>query len=272
METLIRVLLVDNQVLLRGGVKLILQPELDIEVVGEAANSGEAIDKAVGLSPDVVLIESALPDGGGLAAIRAIKQRCAHTRILVLSSQGDPEAFGQTAAAGAIGYIMKDISPENLVNAIRATFNSRTILSPAIAQQIVGQLSFADGSANGRSDRGIIVGRRTGLRQHEVDVLSRVAQGLSDKEIAAQLFLSEAAVKTRLRQLYRRLGLKNRAQAAVFALDGGFLAEVRHNGDDRARPSRALTDAGLLNLFTGALPTPSTGPVPSTLVVPRRRP
>jgi DNA-binding NarL/FixJ family response regulator len=225
-EMLIQVLLVDNQVLLRGGIKLILQAEQDIEVVGEAANSGEAIDKAVALSPDVVLIESALPDGGGLAAIRAIKQRCAHTRILVLSSQGDPEAFGHTAAAGAIGYIMKDISPENLVNAIRATYNSQTILSPTIAQQIVGQLSLADGSANGRRDRGN--DKRTGLRQHEVDVLSRVAQGLSDKEIAAQLFLSEGAVKSRLRHLYNKLGLKNRAQAAVFALKGGFLAQVRH--------------------------------------------
>jgi DNA-binding NarL/FixJ family response regulator len=222
-EMAIRVLLVDNQALLRRGIKLILQSGQDIEVIGEAANSDEAIDKAVALSPDVVLIESALPDGGGLAAIRAIKQRCAHTRILVLSSQGDPEAFGQTAAAGAIGYVMKDISPENLVNAIRATYNSRTILSPTIAQQIVGQLSLADGSANGRNDRGIIIGRRTGLSPHDVEVLSRVAQGLSDKEIAAQLFLSEAAVKTRLRQMYRRLGLKNRAQAAVFALEKGLL-------------------------------------------------
>src|SRR5579864_8865916 len=163
-EMSIRVLLVDDQVLLRGGVKLILQPEQDIEVVGEAANSGEAIDKAVSLSPDVVLIESALPDGGGLAAIRAIKQQCPHIRILVLSSQGDPEAFGQTSAAGAIGYIMKDISPENLVNAIRATYNSQTILSPTIAQQIVGQLSLADRSPNGQRDRRN--GKRTGLSQH----------------------------------------------------------------------------------------------------------
>ena len=223
-ETLIRVLLVDNQELLRGGVKRILQPEQDIEVIGEAANSSEAIDRAVTLSPDVVLIETALPDGSGLAAIRAIKQRCAHTRILVLSSQGDPEAFGQTAAAGAIGYIMKDISPKNLVNAIRATYNNQTILSPTIAQQIVGQLSLVDRSADGQGDRGN--GKRTGLSQHEVDVLSRVAEGLSDKEIAAQLFLSEGAVKNRLRHLYNKLGLKNRAQAAAVALEGGFLAQV----------------------------------------------
>jgi DNA-binding NarL/FixJ family response regulator len=227
-EMSIRVLLVDSQVLLREGIRLILQQGRGIEIIGEAADSGEAIDKGVALSPDVVLIESALPDGDGLTAIRAIKERCPHARVLVLSSQGDPEAFGQTAAAGAIGYIMKDISPENLVNAIRTTYDGQTILSPTIAQQIVGQLSLADGSVNGRSGRGTLERRKSDLPQHDVEVLSRVAQGLSDKEIAAQLFLSESAVKSRLRQMYIKWGLKNRAQAAVLALEGGFLAQVRH--------------------------------------------
>jgi|SRR5579864_59518 len=219
----IRVLVVDNQTLLREGVKAVLHAERDIEVAGEAKNSTDAIDKAVALSPDVVLIEAGLPDGGGIAAIRTIKERCSGTRILVLSTQGSPEAFGQTAAAGAIGYIMKDISAENLANAIRAAHKSRTILSPTIAQQIVEQLSHGEGHPAGRSGRAILDQRNSGLSRHEIEVLVRVAHGLSDKEIAAQLFLSEAAVKTRLRHLYRRLGLKNRAHAAIFALEKGLL-------------------------------------------------
>jgi DNA-binding NarL/FixJ family response regulator len=219
----IRVLIVDHQTLLREGVKAVLRARTDIEVVGEAKNSREAVDRAVALTPDVVLMESALPDGGGIETIRTIKERCPHTRILVLSTQGSPETFGQTAAAGAIGYVMKDISAENLVNAIQAASKSRTILSPTIAQQIVEQLSHAAGNNSGQAGHTILNQARPGLSQHEIEVLIRVAHGLSDKEIAAQLFLSEAAVKTRLRHLYRRLGLKNRAHAAIFALEKGLL-------------------------------------------------
>jgi two-component system NarL family response regulator len=219
----IRVLIVDNQTLLREGIKAVLRRARDIEVIGEGKNSTEAIDRAVALSPDIVLIEHALPDGDGIAAIRAIKERCPRTRILVLSSQGNPEAFGQTAAAGALGYIMKDISADNLANAIQSAYEGRTILSPTIAQRIVEQLSRTEENSGARSDRGILHQQHPLLSGHEIEVLVRVAHGLSDKEIAAQLFLSEAAVKTRLRQLYRRLGLKNRAHAAIFALEKGLL-------------------------------------------------
>jgi len=219
----IRVLIVDNQTLLREGIKAVLRRARDIEVIGEGKNSSEAIDRAVALSPDIVLIEHALPDGDGIAAIRAIKERCPRTRILVLSSQGNPEAFGQTAAAGALGYIMKDISADNLANAIQSAYEGRTILSPTIAQRIVEQLSRTEENSGARGDRGILHQQHPLLSRHEIEVLVRVANGLSDKEIAAQLFLSEAAVKTRLRHLYRRLGLKNRAHAAIFALEKGLL-------------------------------------------------
>lgn len=219
----IRVLLVDNQTLLRHGIKLLLQSERDIEVIGEAADGSEAVDRAVALSPDVVLIESRLPDGDGVAALRAIRGRCPHARILVLSSQGDQEAFGKTAAAGVIGYILKDISPENLVHAIRAAYNGRTILSPTIARQIGQHHFLTEGGADAKGDRGVIRGRDSGLTRHEIEVVSGVACGLSDKEIAARLFLSESAVKTRLRRVYRKLGLKNRAHAAVFAFEKGLL-------------------------------------------------
>lgn len=230
----IRVLLVDHQALLRHGIKLILQPERDIEVVGEAADGGEAVDRAVALSPDVVLIETMLPGGDGAATIRAIKQRCPRTQVVVLSGQGDQETFSQTAEAGAAGYILKDISPENLVNAIRAAHTGRTILSPTIAAQIVRHLALTDDGA-GTGDHGGIGRQDVRLTQHEIEVLTRVARGLSDKEIGAQLFLAESTVKSRLRRLYLKLGLKNRSQAAVFALERGLLTVV---SDDRRTSTR----------------------------------
>jgi DNA-binding NarL/FixJ family response regulator len=133
------------------------------------------------------------------------------------------ESFGQTAAAGAIGYIMKDISADNLVKAVRAAYRSQTILSPTIAHQIVEQLSLGEANSSIQTSRAVNGRQSPQLTQNEIEVVSRVAQGLSDKEIAAQLFLSEAAVKTRLRHIYRRFGLKNRAQAAIFALEQGLL-------------------------------------------------
>lgn len=218
---LIRVLLVDHQTLMRRGIALMLRSVKDIRIVGEAATSEDAVDRAVKLTPDVVLMECQLPDGGGISAIRTLRQRCPDTRVLILSSQGDPETFGQAAAAGAIGYILKDITPENLLNALRAAYENRTTLSPSIAQQIVRQLALTD--ANGDRGRGTANQDSSKLRKHDIEVLSRVGRGLSDKEIAAQLYLSESAVKTRLRHLYRKLGLRNRAQAAVFALGKGLL-------------------------------------------------
>jgi DNA-binding NarL/FixJ family response regulator len=217
----IRVLVVDHQTLVRHAVKLVAQSARDLEIVGEAAASGEAVRQAVDLSPDVVLIETQLPDGGALTAIRTIRQRCPEVRVLVLTSGGDAQAFGEAAAAGAIGFVLKDITPENLVKALRAAYNHRTTLSPTVAQQIVQRLALAD--ANGLKMQEVTDREGSPLRPHDVEVLSRVGQGLSDKEIAAQLFLSESAVKTRLRHIYRRLGLKNRAQAAVFALEKGLL-------------------------------------------------
>jgi DNA-binding NarL/FixJ family response regulator len=213
--------------LLRYGIRSVVATASDIEMIGEAATSDEAINQAVRLSPDVLLIESELPDGTGVAAIRTITQRCPDIRILVLSSRGDLASFNEAATAGAIGYILKDIASENLLAAIRAAFERRTFLSPTIAQQMVHQFSV-EGAVPSNGGYGSARDVAS-LNQNHVEVLSRVARGLSDKEIAAQLFLSESAVKSRLRYIYQKLGLKNRAQAVVFALERGFLPPAAGN-------------------------------------------
>ena len=215
----IRVLLLDNQPIFRHGVKVALKSERDIEIIDEAAGANEGIEKAVALSPDLVLMDIMLSDGEGFAAVRAIRQRSPRTRVLILTSCADQASFRNASQAGAIGYILKDIGEANLANAIRAAHNDKTILSPTVARQLIRD--FAASSDEDLIDAAPSSPRR--LSQREIDVLAGVAQGLSDKQIAAQLFLSEAAVKTRLRSIYQKYGLRNRAHAAVFSVENGLL-------------------------------------------------
>ena len=218
----IRVLLADNQVLLRQGIRAALQSEPSIEVVGEASDASQAIEGAASLNPDLVLMEVMLPNGEGIAAVRTIRQRCPRTQVLILTSCADQEVFRKAAAAGAIGYILKDIEPSNLANAIRAARDGRTMLSPTIAQLLINH--YYATSAGALDQLAHLAPRsQPTLARHEIDVLAGVARGLSDKRIAANLFLSEATVKTRLRAIYHRHGLRNRAHAAVFAVENGLL-------------------------------------------------
>ncbi|HKX19292.1 MAG TPA: response regulator transcription factor [bacterium] len=229
-ERKIRVLVVDHEALLRLGVRAVAQNAPDIDIVGEAATGEEAVGRAAEFSPDVLLIEAHLPDGGGLPAIRSIRERCPNVRTLVLSERGDHVSFSQAAAAGAIGYILKDVTADNLLNAIRAAYHSQTFLSPTVAHQMLQQVSGRASSENAGGTQSAWQDA-TKLNRHDIEVLNRVAHGLSDKEIAAQLFLSESAVKSRLRHIYHRLGLKNRAQAVVFALERGFLTSSSRRSD-----------------------------------------
>jgi len=218
----IRVLLVDNQILFREGVKAAFRSEPAIEVLGEAADANEAVQKAVATEPDLVLMEIALPHDDAIEAVRTIRRRCPRTQVLVLTSRMDQDGFRKAAAAGAIGYVLKDIEPVNLVRAIRAAHSGKTMLSPTIARQLVDHYFTASAEfADGRE--GLSIQAQPKLTKHEIEVLAGVAQGLSDKRIAANLFLSEATVKTRLRAIYHKLGLRNRAHAAVFAVENGLL-------------------------------------------------
>ncbi len=221
----IRVLVVDDQGLTRRGILSVLKPEPDIEVIDEAVDGHDALQKAVALQPDLVLMDVVMSGGDGITATRAIRQRCPNTQILILTFGADPELFRKAAEAGAVGFVLKDISPANLVKAIRAVHNGHAMLSPHIAKQLMEQLHVS------RHERAATSVRRThGLTERELDVLTNLAAGLSDKEIAAKLFLSEATVKTHLRTVYRRLKLRNRAQAAAFAVEKGLLANTNGNG------------------------------------------
>ncbi len=216
--TPIRVFLVDAQILMRHGLKMILSSESDIAVVGEADSGHQAIEHVTALRPDVVLMDIAMPGGNGLDAIRAIKLRSPATQVLVLTTHSNQDLFQEAAEAGAVGYVLKDISAGNLVNAIRAVHTGATMINPILARQMVEGFSQGGGTLSPK-----ITPRPRRLTRREVDILVEVAQGLTDKEIASKLLVSETAVKNCLRTLYSRFKLRNRAHAAAFAVRRGLL-------------------------------------------------
>jgi len=214
----IRVFLVDAHSLMRQGLKMILASEGDIEIVGEADSGRLAMTAVAALEPDVVLMDIVMPGGDGIEAIRTIKLRCPGVQILVLTVQSNQELFHEAAEAGAVGYVLKDISPANLSNAIRAVHGGATMINPVLARQMVEGFSRDGGRLSPKGGR-----RVQRLTHREIEILIEVARGLSDKEIAVKLILSESRVKNCLRALYGRLTLRNRAHAAAFAVRRGLL-------------------------------------------------
>jgi DNA-binding NarL/FixJ family response regulator len=216
----IRVLVADHQVAAREGVKAALKRQRDIEIVGEAGSGREAVERARTLSPDIVVIDVATPDGSGPEAARAIRQRCPKAQILVLTSEADVGLFRRAAAAGAKGYVLKDISAANLAAAIRTVQRGGAIIAPAVARKLVAEFAHLGGvSAAGP------VRRASGLTQREIEILVRVAQGLSDRQVATALMLSQSTVKGHLRTIYRRLNIRNRARLTTFAIASGLLTQ-----------------------------------------------
>lgn len=214
----IRVFLIDPQVLLRHGLRLLFGSEGDIDIVGEAGAAAGAIDDVAAAKPDVVLMDIPAPAADGIGAIRAIKARCPNAQVLVLTAQSDQEVFREAAAAGAVGYVLKDISATNLSNAIRAVQSGATMINPVLARQMVEGLARDEAAAAVGAPR-----RPHRLTPREINILVEVALGMSDKEIAVKLAVSESRVKNCLRALYSRLDLRNRAHAAAFAVRRGLV-------------------------------------------------
>lgn len=213
----VRVMLVDDHEIITAGLRVILQAEHDIAVVGTATSFKEAIRKATELKPDVVLMDVKLSDGSGIEATKQIKESSPDTQVLILTVYDDQDTVLKAVQAGAIGYVLKDIPPENLVRAIRSVHSDRTMINPVIARKLVERLATTEREAVLFNFR-----RGPGLTEREIEVLKGVASGLSDKEIALKLFLSEPTVKSHLRSVYQKLRIHNRAQAAAYAVKNGL--------------------------------------------------
>lgn len=212
----IRVLVADDHAVLRAGLRMLIGAQPDMEVVGEAADGDEAVQKALELRPDVALIDITMPGIGGMKAIERVRQGCPKTRVLVLTMHEVPAYLRLALAAGASGYVVKSAADSELLSAIRSVYRGRTVLDPGLAALVVqGALgkkavgSQAGGPANPLSPR-------------ERDVLELVAQGYTNQQIADRLGLSIKTVETYRSRLVEKLGLHSRADLVRYALDSGL--------------------------------------------------
>jgi DNA-binding NarL/FixJ family response regulator len=206
MSESIRIVLVDDHPIVRDGLRGMCEAERGFEVVGEAADGERAVQVAHAVTPDVVLMDLRMPGGGGVEAITRMRELGIAARVLVLTTYDTDHDIAASIDAGATGYLLKDSPREELVGAIRAAAAGRSVLSPAIA---------------GRADRRTPAGGELTVR--ELAVLTLVAEGRPNRDVAAELFVSEATVKTHLRHVYDKLGVPDRAAAVAAAYRKGLL-------------------------------------------------
>ena len=212
----IRVLLVDDHALARTGLRMVLDVEPDIEVVGEAATGRQAVHSARRLDPDVVLMDVRMPDLDGIAATREIVTAADGPRVLVLTTFDLDEYVYDSLAAGASGFLLKDVGPEQLVHGIRVVAAGDALLAPSVTRRMLDEMLRAGRRAPAAPDA------LEDLTPRELEVLRLVAQGLSNAEIAALLVVEETTVKTHVSRLLAKLGLRDRTQAVVLAYESGL--------------------------------------------------
>jgi DNA-binding NarL/FixJ family response regulator len=214
----IRVLLVDDQELVRGGFRMILDAHEDIAVVGEADDGGAAVDEALRLHPDVVLMDVRMPAVDGIEATRRLLAAGSRCRVLMLTTFDLDEYVYEAMRAGASGFMLKDVSPRQLVEAVRTVATGDALLAPAITRRLLER--FIRRPPPGSS--GVPAGLDQ-LTPRELDVLRLVARGLSNAEIAQELIVGEATVKTHVERILAKLGVRDRTQAVIAAYETGLV-------------------------------------------------
>lgn len=208
----IRVLIADDHTVVRKGLRVLLSSEPDMEVVGEAADGEEVVRRAAGLQPDVILLDLMMPRRDGLAAIPLLLEVYPQARILVLTSFAEDDKVFAAIKAGALGYLLKDSTPQELVQAIQAVARGEPLLSPAIALKLMQELKRPP----------TLPLTEEPLTEREVEVLKLLARGLTNQAIAAHLVLSERTVGNHIGNILGKLHLANRTQAALYALRKGL--------------------------------------------------
>ena len=214
----IRILLVDDQSLFREGLRTLLSIWDDLEVVGEAGNGQEALTAVAQLAPDVVLMDLRMPVLDGVATTRQISQNYPNSKVIVLTTFDDDEYVFDGLRAGAVGYLLKDVSSDKLVEAIRAAAQGNSFLQPSVAAKVIAEFSRLTPTA--KPEPTALV---EPLSSREREVLRVVATGASNKEIAQHLHLAEGTVKNHLTSILGKLGVRDRTQAALKARELGIL-------------------------------------------------
>jgi DNA-binding NarL/FixJ family response regulator len=206
----IRVLVVDDHPVVRHGLTAILRWERDLDVVGEAADGREAVQRIIEQRPDVVLLDLRLPHLSGIEVMRQVRAQLPQVRFLVLTTYDTDAYIGPALAAGAQGYLLKDATPEELAGAVRSLMQGRAALEPGVAARLLEKIS--DGGA---ADE---------LSAREREVLERLVRGASNKAIAANLNVSENTVKTHISHIFAKLGVQSRAEAVAAAIQRGMVS------------------------------------------------
>ena len=215
----IRVLVADDQSMVRAGFRMLLANEPDIEVVAEASNGLEAIHQAARFQPSVVLMDIRMPELDGLEATRRLIAADQAAKILILTTFDLDEYVYEALRSGASGFVLKDDPPEQLLAAIRVVAAGDALLSPAITKRVIAQFTQIPRSA---PPRGL-----DELTDRELDVFRLIARGLSNPEIARELYISETTVKTHITHILQKLNLRDRVQAVVLAYETGLLDDAR---------------------------------------------
>ncbi len=204
---IIRVFLLDDHEVVRRGLRELLEPEPDLEVVGEAGSAAEALRRIPAMRPDVAVLDARLPDGSGIDVCRDIRSAHPEIRALILTSFDDDDALFAAIMAGAAGYVLKDIHGDDLIDAIRRVHSGQSLLDPAVTGQVLERLRHGK-----PEDK-----RLASLSDQERRVLSLIGEGLTNRQIAEQMFLAEKTVKNYVSSLLSKLGMERRTQAAIFA-------------------------------------------------------
>ena len=204
----IRLVIADDHLVVRAGLRAMLGAHPDVDVVGEATTGAQAIDLAGRLRPDVVLMDLRMPEVDGVAATARIRERHPDVHVLVLTTYDTDADILKAIEAGATGYLLKDATRDELVRAVRAAATGASVLAPAVASRLMGRLRAPGHEA---------------LSAREIEILEQVARGRTNKEIAGALFISEATVKTHLLHIFAKLDVQDRTQAVTVALDRGIL-------------------------------------------------
>lgn len=211
----IRVMLVDDHSIVRKGIRALIETETDIEVIGEAGDGAEAVEKARTLQPDVILMDLVMPKMDGIEATRQVSVQQPPKRVLVLTSFAADDKVFPAIKAGALGYLLKDSGPDELLQAIRQVHRGEPSLEPSIARKVLLELSHPAPQANPTADP---------LTERELEVLRLISQGKSNREIADDLVVAEWTVRTHVSNILGKLHLASRTQAALYALKTGLVS------------------------------------------------
>ena len=216
----IKVLIADDQHLVRDGIASLLSLEEDIEICGKAENGKEAVTAVMKNNPDVVLMDIRMPVMDGISAMEKIRAQKPDIRILMLTTFDDDEYIMKALRSGAMGYLLKDIPPRELAGAVRMAYKNIYQMAPAVGQRIAESLG---GSGFSQEIRPVVPPDNFNLSPREMEVLTLIAEGLTNKEIGERLFVSEGTVKNHVSDILSILGLRDRTQAALFALKSGLV-------------------------------------------------